>query len=422
MKRVAVLLLVVLAAGAGGPGREHAAFAKPAPAYAVLALVDDSTQTKLAWLDPRTLKRIQTDAAPIGEGRAPVLSPAGKKVAVGGPSARGLRIVDVNRMKIVARIARREGTWSVTPLAWTQARCLYVLESEERSHTDNLLVVDPVDRRILTRRPLEAWTAFARAGRELVFVTQPAEGIGSAQLTVAAPDGTLRTVVLERIPAGGEVGEAGADGEFDYRIAQPGVAVDPASRIAYVVGAAPVVASVDLASLAVTYRELSEQTSLLARLASWLQPTAQAKSVTGWQRQAVWLRDGLFAVSGLDYDRLRTIPAGLRLIDTRTWAVRMLEPGASSLVTAAPYVLAAGAARDAVTDTETGIGIRAYTIDGLPRWQALGDEPVWWVQAAGGFAYAAGPVAYPPIVRVIDLATGAIRTVRRQLPVFVTSP
>jgi hypothetical protein len=307
--------------------------------------------------------------------------------------------------------------WSLTPLAWTQARRLFVLE-QQNENVQNLLVVDPVAQRVLTRSRLGPWTAFARAGPDLVFVTEPAEGIGAARLMLAAPDGTSRTVVLERIPAGRETGEPGAGGEVDF--ATPGLAVDPYARRAYVVGKAPVVAEIDLDSLAVTYHDLSEQASLLTRLANWLQPAALAKSVTGWRRQAIWLREGLRAVSGSDYDRLRTTPAGVWLIDTRAWTVRMLEPGASFLVKADPYVLAAGAARDGVADTETGVGIRAYTIDGLPRWRALGNEPVWWLQVAGGFAYAEIPDVYWPTVRVIDLGTGAVRRVRAQMPFFAT--
>lgn len=68
------------------------------------------------------------------------------------------------------------------------------------------------------------------------------------------------------------------------------------------------------------------------------------------------------------------------------------------------------------------MGVAAYTLGGDELWHVLADEPVGWVQVAGGFAYATGLATYPPIVRVIDLATGAVRTVRRQMPVFVTSP
>ena len=41
-------------------------------------------------------------------------------------------------------------------------------------------------------------------------------------------------------------------------------------------------------------------------------------------------------------------------------------------------------------------------------------------QVAGGYVYVGGEEAYPPTVRVIDLAGGSLRSVRGQLPVFVT--
>ena len=69
----------------------------------------------------------------------------------------------------------------------------------------------------------------------------------------------------------------------------------------------------------------------------------------------------------------------------------------------------------------TGMGVAAYTLDGDKLWHVLDGEPVGWLQAAGGYAYVARPGVYPQRVRVIDLADGSVRTLRGQLPLFVTA-
>ena len=67
------------------------------------------------------------------------------------------------------------------------------------------------------------------------------------------------------------------------------------------------------------------------------------------------------------------------------------------------------------------MGLAAFTRDGAQLSNTLTDEPVWLVEAAGGYGYVPTPAtAFPRGVRVIDLATGSIlRTVRGELPSFV---
>ena len=67
------------------------------------------------------------------------------------------------------------------------------------------------------------------------------------------------------------------------------------------------------------------------------------------------------------------------------------------------------------------MGLAAFDLDGNRLWNALAGEPVWLVEAAGGYAYVPTPeTTFPSGVRVIDLATGEmLRTVRGELPSFV---
>jgi hypothetical protein len=224
--------------------------------------------------------------------------------------------------------------------------------------------------------------------------------------------------VLDRIPAGGE--QVGSD-EETWRTASPGVAVDADGRRAFVVGQAPVIAEIDLDSLAVTYRELSRPAPFFGRLRAWLEPAAQAKSILGWSRQALWVGNGVLAVAGSDYDRLTSTPSGLEMIDVSSGMTRTLAAGASFGAFSEGILLGGGAASDGATEAQSGMGLAAFTPAGAKLWSTLDGQPVWWAQTAGGYAYVAGPDAYPPKVRVIDLRTGGVRMVRGELPFFVTS-
>jgi hypothetical protein len=158
---------------------------------------------------------------------------------------------------------------------------------------------------------------------------------------------------------------------------------------------------------------------LLGRFLEWLQPAAHGKVVNGWHRQVVALGEGRLAVAGSDYDRLRRTPSGLELVDVPSGTMRRLEGRASYALVASGTLLVAGD-QSTGDGTWTGMGLAAHTVDGEKLWHVLDGEAVSWAQTAGGYAYVAGPDAYPPTVRVIDLADGSMRTLRGQLPMFVT--
>jgi hypothetical protein len=254
----------------------------------------------------------------------------------------------------------------------------------------------------VTRITFDGYSTWARAANGVVALGRLAEGIGPASLLVVDRDGGPRTVTLDAISAGGE--SLGPEEEPDFRTASPALAVDAGH--AYVVGQSAVVADVDLDTLGVSYRDVRR-------------PAAITKIVTGWHRQAVALGDGRLAVAGSNYDRSRRDPAGLQLIDVRTGTTRKLEGRASFTLAAGGRLLVAGDASKGDGDW-TGMGVAAYTLAGDELWHVLDGEPVGWLQAVGGYAYVAGPDAYPPTVRVIDLADGSVRTVRGPLPMFVS--
>jgi hypothetical protein len=406
MTRVVALLLGVLAAAAV----TSASAKEPVPqqASAVLAMLgEDSGQGTLVWLNARTLRQLSRGSVPLGGATGTVYSPTGGRIAAGSAGL-GIRIVDVFRMKQLSRIARRS-MWEITPIAWPLNRRLLALEFHQRLPQRNLVVIDPVARKVLRRIPLDlSFPTWRSVGADTILLAQPEGTIGSAQLFVVSPNGELRSVVLDRIAAGG-VQEGAAD-EPDFGVADPGLAVDATARRAYVIGKEPVLAEIDLASLAVTYRALRETKRT---------PSRREKSLLGWSRQAEWLGDGRLAVTGADFQRLQSTPAGLTLVDVSDGSSAVVDSGASFSLKAADRVIAAGAWTDGA-DTWSGMGVAAYARDGARIWHVLGGEPVSWLQSAAGYAYVPGPDTAPSTTRVVDLRTGAVRTVRQAIPFFVT--
>jgi hypothetical protein len=334
-----------------------------------------------------------------------VLSPNGSRVAIGSYEL-GIRIAGVRPLsRVPGSIAKRPG-WTVSPLAWPSARRLHALEWSDRLGS-RLAVTDPATRRVVARIPVDGYVTWVPTATGVVGIGRPDEGIGPASLLVVDRDGATRRVALDRISAGGE--QAGTEEEPVHRMAWPGLAVDPNGHVAYVVGKANLVAQIDLENLDVTYRALAPVRSTAAR----------TKMATGWVRQAVWLGEGRLAVAGVEYDRLRSEPAGLELVDAKAGTVRSLEGRASNVLLASGRLLVAGESSDG-NGSWKGMGVAAYALDGTKLWHALDGAPVSWVQTAGGYAYVVGPESDPRTVRVIDLADGSVRTVRGQLPMFVT--
>ena len=134
------------------------------------------------------------------------------------------------------------------------------------------------------------------------------------------------------------------------------------------------VAEVDVAAERVFYHELAQPVSLLGRVRNWLEPEAEAKVIEGPSRFARWFGEHHVAVTGLDYhgvedSETRATPAGLRLIDTRTWSIRTLAEQATGIVVKHGLLLAFGGPY-AEGPRGRGIGLRAYGPGGEERFHA----------------------------------------------------
>jgi hypothetical protein len=354
----------------------------------LLAIAGERRNQKLMRLDSRSLRPLRGPTLDIFNGvSAWAFSPGRLHLALGtgcqaGVSLGTLELIDVRRLRSLGCFA----IGKVGAAAWpTPNRLLVVAHSPLQ-----VLLIDPKTERIVSRTPLEGrgLVGSARVGDRLVFLT----GLfGEPQrLVVADLRGRVRSVGVE------------APGAKDF-------VVDPSGRRAYIVSGATV-ADVDLGTLAVAYHELREQeyTRVLALFA----PVAQAKEFHGETRRTLWVGGGLIASFGEDFvsdgRRFSSTPLGLRLIDTRTWTVRMVDEHVRFALLAGDVLLAAG---------DDGIGLVAYDLRGTKRFQLFRGRSLASLESYGGKAY----VQVDGRGRqVVDVATGrAVGPRRAPLPTLL---
>ena len=409
-----------------GPARA----AKSAPP--VLGVSYRSPRGALAWFEPMTLRTIPGRKAPLGGHYGSWAFSADRGVlALGscldpGAETPELRFVDARRMRVLGDLRLSPYRGCATSLTWLRRNRLLAVVSTDPANDSALSVVNPLTRRVLRRSQLPAWpAAVGRTSEELVLLLSSPGEFAPARLAVVDSEGAARMRTVERILAGTMEDETSSD--YRARTIQPGLAVEPDGRRAFVVSASGPVAEVDLVTLTVSYHEL-DRPSLFGRLLRWLTPAAQAKLMEGPVREARWLGDGMLAVSGMDYSveagsgqaRLVQTPAGVRLIDTGSWTSRLLDSEASGFAVAPGLVVAQGGRWDGELDRGFGSGLNAFGLDGRERWQLHAGE-YRWMDVAGsvGYVYLDGGRA-----EVVDLMAGTVvgQVVGDALPQLLAGP
>jgi len=383
MRRIGLLgVVAVLALPLGGTGSRPLPLVGPTAATTPLTGIVYKDGGRLAIVDPATLLAEKTVPIPGGFNGGWVRSPDGTRLALSSPK-HTLRFASPETLEFLPGIAPlggyfRTGIWSAprTLVAVVQAGTVVGIET-----------VDPVT------ATTSAGSSFsglaAKTGRwadGLWLLVVPNGGIKAVRLVAVAADGLARSVVLARISAGSQW-HKGRGGALLADRREPALAVDPESGTAYVVDPSGLVATVDARSLAVRYH--SPRRTLQARLSAWLTPPAEAKGLNGPTRAAQWLGDGLIAVFGTDATAKNprrnefvysAQPAGLRILDTRTWSYRVLDQRIDNAVSADGMLLATGAwwrvARTA--SKNDGAGIAGYGADGALQWR-LGDGGIRYV-------------------------------------------
>jgi hypothetical protein len=133
------------------------------------------------------------------------------------------------------------------------------------------------------------------------------------------------------------------------------------------------------------------------------------------RRKAVWLGNDLLAVTGSDTDvsvgageqvEERPDPAGLSLIDTKRWSVRVLDERVGELALASEALLAWVFPEESVPGQLRESGLTVYELDGRERLRLFGGESIWDLQAVGGLAYVG--VGHWSALHVVDLETGKV--------------
>ncbi|MGH2652879.1 MAG: hypothetical protein ACRDHV_00825 [Actinomycetota bacterium] len=386
--------------------------------------IQRSDTNQLSWVDPVTLRPVSDRVVPLGNqnGAPHVFSPDGSQLAIGALSR--LQLVDLEGMKRLwslplAGRALVAGAWFRDDLLTT------VLIENGEPWRMSLVHLDPLAGDEVERIPLEgAPVGAGRLADLLVLLLQPpysAVGLAPATLVTIDRDGRVRQTTLELISAGFDPQGEDPDDDVGFQVT-PGLAVDPDGRRAFVVGAGEPVAEVDLDDLEVEYHWPAEDRALFAGLL----PAAEAKIADHRLRRAVWLGDGLLAVSGHDWEitgigrdgKEFGRPAGVTIIDTRTWTKCALTRGMSLIAEAGGLLLAHNSFLG--TCDQKGNGVAAYGRDGAKRWHLLEEE---WVdlQVAGPYAYAATSCARWR-VSVIDLVSGEVINENGRRPPAILSP
>jgi hypothetical protein len=400
--------------GSTAPSSDAASVASSRDRQPLVGIVRDGRRQFLVRLRPGTL-RATSGRLPVGTflGQA-AWAPDRRRVALAVRPPGRIDVVGVAPMQPAVRIdthRRLDLAW----LAWTTRRRLLAV-SRWRDGGHALSVIDPVARRVLRRTWLSGWIvgeAVPAAGRGLAMLLAPNEAIGATELAIVSPTGTVRGLPLPAITAGEVAGRQRA----------PALAVDRAGRRAYVVSATESkVVEVDLVSGRTIVHDLARARTVLDRLRDLVDPPAQAKGAEGPVRHAALVDAGVLAVSGCDEtpdgdpnacDR----PYGLRLIDTRRWTSRTIDPRASRFWVAQGVVVV-----DAYGYGEgKRLGLRAFGADGDLRVSALrGRDVVVQIDAHHVYAHIVGSPRGP--THVIDLRTARTSLLPARIPYLIPAP
>ena len=408
MKRVAVLACAVSLAGVAALSSGGGLVRAP-----VLGVIARQGSDRMVWLDPLSLRPLGSRFVEIPSFAYWDRSPSGSRVVLGG-RAGTLWFVNPVKLRIVGAVGLRG--FSDPRLAWVAPRALLVVDQA------SIALVDPAAMRVEWRKTLpESVRPFlpeqeARGPSGLVLLVPPLDGsVGDTTLVNIDVSGRVRSVVLAQIQSGTE----DPAGNSLFHGSEPGLAVDPVGNTAYVVEGDGAVAAVDLVNMTVSYhdppRTLAHADKVLA----------------GPTRDAVWLGNGLLAVTGanangwLDTNNAyqETVdPAGLTIVDTRTWTARLVDPRISSVTFADGLLMAAGESWDTTTGSSAskpiGTGLSAYTAAGVLVFHLLGQAPVQQVFVTGGDAYALGPRT----MSVVKLASEAVLNTLAAHPATAPTP
>jgi hypothetical protein len=398
MRLAALIVAGIVVMTAQAAGKE------PAAPKTVFGIVWDIRDTWFAKLDARTLKPV-SKRVPLGLaasylGRSPG---GGNRLAFTvGEAGTAIAFVNLSSMKREGRVALPCGV--TAPILWRTARRLVTTCGGSAS---SVVVVDPVSRKVRARKSLAVAAeliAVERANASLVGLMAPLGSIGQARLVVVDASARIRSVALPGIRAGTQVLDQNTS---RFRTEIPALAIDPGGVHAAVIPAGGPLVLVDLRTLDVTRKTLASRA-----------PAAARKNVEGTTRTAVWTSWGTIAVAGRNASGGapdQWTPAGLTLIDARTWTARTLDPLATDVLSTADggAVLSWATLWDADARRSVGRGLSGYDGDGKQRFHVFAGQPVYIAAIVGRYAYVAASDLMR--FRVVDTANGRVVAMPRTL-------
>jgi hypothetical protein len=379
---VAAFATVNFSVGANDP-RPLPLRSPPTATPRLTAIVSDQRRSRLERIDPATFAPLRASAR-LRWYEGWVRSPDGKLLAVSANPE--ISYLSYSTLHLASASTLRWQPGGI-PLGgyfqaaiWPRPRTLYALALRCCGPGLTLDKIDLTARRIVSRTKIQGpLLDTARSASGLVLLARGRNNrIGPARLLVVDREGDVRSLRLARIFAGSHYNRSGHDPMGTVR--QPGLTVDAAHGIAFVLDPDGLIAAVSLRDLRVTHHQLVSK-SLLTRLSAWLTPTAQAKGANGPTLTAQWLGQGLIALTGDNQTAswrkhggfaFSMRPAGLRIVDTHTWSVRRLDPQADTMLVADGVLLTSGGSTHSESghySTNSNEGLAAYNPNGSLRWR-----------------------------------------------------
>jgi hypothetical protein len=372
---VAIALAVGVAPEPGPPAPERPPTPVPKSVLAVF-FATEGVGSELAHVDPLTLEPLGRQLRlATGGGWTTAFSPDGRTLALGGGMGQAtVELVDVRRLRSLGVVdLHMSGT--VTLLSWERGYLFAVVDDYRRRA---VFTIDPVGLTVQARHKVGGAVVHAQPGvpGQVVLLLAPNDRIGALRLAVVGGKG-MASAAIPGFVGGWETERDG--GVIMTRQQVPALVIDRAGGRALVVSG-NAVAEVALNNLGVTHHVLTEHVSLFERFRNWLEPPAEAKLVEGASWTARWVGNGVFALTGVDYEGGEPRYAGLRLIDTRDWSIRRVDAAAVDVVVANDALL--------TWNSDGRDGVRAYDVSGVERFHILADARAFWVQASDGLVYA----------------------------------
>ena len=358
----------------------------------LVGLVASETQAvELARLHPRTLVPLPGARLKLA-GTWPMMAVApDRSMAVLGSAMGDLTVIDLAHLRRLGDVRTDIPGQTALGWNWVGPSRLLLIGTPHEGATD-VLAVDLSARRVIRQQRFNGVVqGYARLPHGLALLVTPPNAIGQGRLVVSDANAALRTVTLTEINAGfTQLDDPDGSGPRMEQ-AVPGIAADPDGRRLYVVPARGPLAEIELATLKVAYHRLGRSESPLQRLARWWTPPAEAKIVSGFWRNALWLGDGQLAVTGYDGSAKGhhvEMPSGLELIDTASWTVRQVEPHSSNAMLAAGRLLAFGTAfGTGQNGANQGYGLTLFGPADRQPAHRFGTKQVGWIQVNGDLAY-----------------------------------